>query len=106
MIAAMRHPLARPIVSIATFVLLVAALVQPAAAKSYSADRLDSIVRVLPGGSLEVTETLVLRFTDGTFREVFRELPDRRTDGVDVIRAEMDGEPLPFGNEPSPCTIG
>src|SRR3990170_1234256 len=71
----------------------------PAAAKSYSAERFDSIVRVLPDGTLDVTETVVFRFEDGTFREVFREIPVRRTDGIEVVRAEMEGQPLPRGTE-------
>ena len=71
----------------------------PAAAKSYSADRFDSVIRVLPDGTLDVTETVVFRFEDGTFSEVFREIPARRTDGIDVLRAEMGGQRLPFGNE-------
>ena len=40
-----------------------------------------------------------LRFESGTFREVFREIPARRTDGIEVMRAEMQGVPLPFGTE-------
>ena len=30
---------------------------------------------------------------------MFREIPVRRTDGIEVVRAEMQGEPLPFGTE-------
>ena len=71
----------------------------PASAKSYSADRFDSVVRVLPDGTLEVTETVVFRFEEGTFREVFREIPERLTDGIDVLSAEMNGAVLPAGTE-------
>jgi hypothetical protein len=78
---------------------LAAGAATPAAAKSYSAERFDAIVRVLPGGTLDVTETVVFRFEDGTFSEVFREVPRRRTDGIEIVRAEMDGQRLPFGNE-------
>ena len=67
-------------------------------AKSYTAERFDSAIRVLPGGDIEVDETLVLRFVDGTFTEVFRELPTRHTDGIEVISARMDERDLPFGN--------
>ena len=98
MICAMRHPSTRLIVALCAC-LFVAAFAQPAAAKSYSADRFDSVVRVLPDGSLDVTETVVFRFIDGTFKEVFREVPARRTDGVEIVRAEMDGQTMPFGNE-------
>jgi hypothetical protein len=80
-------------------ILFVVTCASPAVAKSYSADRFDSTVRVLPDGTLDVTETVVFRFEDGTFREVFREIPARRTDGIEVIRAEMQGEALPFGTE-------
>ena len=95
---AMRHHLRRLIASCACLFGLVASTA-PAEAKSYSADRFDAIVRVLPDGTLDVTETVVFRFEDGPFREVFREIPTRRTDGIDVVRAEMQGEPLPFGHE-------
>ncbi len=67
-------------------------------AKSYTAERFDSAIRVLPGGDIEVDETLVLRFVDGTFTEVFRELPTRHTDGIEVISARLDERDLPFGN--------
>jgi hypothetical protein len=99
MIGAMRHPIPRPAVAIAALALFIAAWAQPAAAKSYFAERFDSVVRVLPDGSLDVTETVVFRFTDGTFRQVFREVPARLTDGVNIVRAEMDGAVMPFGSE-------
>ena len=98
MIGAMRHSSTRLIVILCAC-LFGAAFAQPAAAKSYSADRFDSVVRVLPDGSLDVTETVVFRFIDGTFKEVFREVPVRRTDGVEIVRAEIDGQTMPFGNE-------
>jgi hypothetical protein len=78
----------------ALLVLLVAA---PADAKSYSAERFDVHIRVLTGGTIDVTETVVFRFDDGTFQHVFREIPTRRTDGVEIVRAAMDGRVLPFG---------
>jgi hypothetical protein len=100
MIPPMRHAFRRSIVvSACILVVFFAASVCQAAAKSYSADRFDATVRVLPGGTLDVTETVVFRFESGTFREVFREIPVRRTDGIEVVRAEMEGEPLPFGTE-------
>lgn len=94
----MRHAFRRSIV-VCACILLAAACARPAFAKSYSADRFDSTVRVLPDGTLEVTEMVAFRFQDGTFREVFREIPARRTDGIEVVRAEMQGQPLPFGTE-------
>jgi len=102
MISGMRPALPRPIGlprALCACALLLAFSATPAAAKSYSADRFDAIVRVLPDGTLDVTETVVFRFEEGTFREVFREIPVRRTDGIEILRAEMQGEPLPFGTE-------
>jgi hypothetical protein len=82
-------------------VLLVAGLTigaSPAVANTYSAERFDSRVRVLPGGALEVTETVVFRFESGTFDHVFREIPARRTDGIDIVSASLDGRPFPIGD--------
>jgi hypothetical protein len=100
MISAMQRAFMRSIVVCACIlVFFFAASASPAVAKSYSADRFDATVRVLPDGTLDVTETVVFRFESGTFREVFREIPVRRTDGIEVVRAEMEGDPLPFGTE-------
>jgi hypothetical protein len=99
MIGAMPHRSTRPILALCACVLIVAAVAKPAAAKSYSAERFDSVVRVLPDGGLDVTETVVFRFIDGTFKEVFREVPVRYTDAVTVVSAGMEGQTLPFGSE-------
>ena len=66
-------------------------LATPAVAKEYQADRFDVRIEVLPGGHLHVTETIVFRFVEGTFREVFRTVPTRRTDGIEFVpgRVEM-----------------
>lgn len=77
--------------------LLLVMSAAPAAAKSYLAERFDSHIRVLAGGSIEVTETVVFRFESGTFDHVFRDIPTRRTDGVEIVSATMDGRVLPFG---------
>jgi len=84
---------------IRTFLSLVLCLAAaaPAAAKDYRADRFDVRIEVQPGGSLEVTETIVFTFVDGTFREVFRTIPTRRTDGIEFFSASMDGVVLPQG---------
>lgn len=84
--------------AVALFALLVGGAL-PAAAKSYSAERYDSVIRVRGDGVLEVTETVRFRFEEGTFREVFREIPSRRTDGIEVVAASMQGKRLPFGTE-------
>lgn len=88
----------RPRTLILAFSLLL--FLAPAAhAKSYSADRYDARITVRPGGALEVTETVVFRF-DGTFREVFRRIPQRLTDGIQVTRVSMDGADFSRGKEP------
>ena len=79
--------------------LLALMVAVPAAAKTYSAERFDARIRILPSGALEIVETVVFRFEGGTFDHVFRDLSRRRTDDIEVISAEMDGRELPFGNE-------
>lgn len=79
------------------FAALLVTWAAPVEAKDYRADRFDATIDVQPGGSLRVTETIVFTFTDGTFREVFRVIPTRRTDGVEFIEASMDGRVLPPG---------
>ena len=78
----------------ALFVLLVAS---PSHASSYTAERFDSRIEVLPGGSLRVTETILFRFESGTFTKVFRTIPSRQTDGVEFVSAAMDGVDMPEG---------
>src|SRR5262245_24992289 len=78
-------------------VLLVLLSAVPVAAKSYSAERFDVHIRILPGGNVDITETVVFLFEDGSFQHVFREIPTRRTDGVEIVRAMMDGQVMPFG---------
>jgi Predicted membrane protein (DUF2207) len=68
------------------------------AAKSYSAERFDSHVRVMPGGALEVIETVAFRFESGTFDHVFLEIPARRTDGIEIVSASLDGRAFPIGD--------
>ena len=81
---------------------LVLALLLPATAyaKSYTAERFDSRIEVLPGGSLRIVETIVIRFEEGTFTFFFRTLPTRRTDGIEFVSASMDGRVLPSGDDP------
>jgi len=73
-------------------------IVPEAAARTYAAERFDSRIRILPNGSIEVVETVVFRF-EGEFKYVYRELSRRRTDDIEVVSAEMDGRPFPFGRE-------
>jgi hypothetical protein len=95
----MRPTFRRSVVVLCACLAFVTVWSNPAAAKSYSADRFDATVRVLPDGTLDVTETVVFRFEDGTFKEVFREIPARGTDGIEIVRAGIEGETLPFGTE-------
>ena len=80
--------------------LCITILAAPAAvvqAKSYSADRFDTRIEVLRGGSIRVTETVVLRFEDGSFTQFYRVIPTRNTDGITVESAAIDGMVLPPG---------
>jgi len=79
------------------FVLM--AIAASADAKSYSARRFESDIRVREGGALEVTETVVFSFENGTFDHVFREIPTRRTDGITFVAAAMDGRDFPVGSD-------
>lgn len=72
---------------------------QAPAAKSYSADRFDVDVVVQTDGSLQVTERLTLRFVGGPFTYVFRHLETDRTDGIDSIRASVDGVAFARGEQ-------
>ena len=78
--------------------LLCVGAAAPAAAKDYFASRFDSTIQVRDDGSLLITETIVFVF-DGTFRRVFRTIPTRRTDGIEVVSASMDGRPFDQGTE-------
>lgn len=88
---------------LATFLVLAAA--DFAAAKDYHAIRFDSRIEVQQGGGLKVVETIVFAFTDGTFREVFRTVPTRYTDGIEFVSAAMDGTVLPEGDDPGQVEV-
>ncbi len=85
--------------------LLLAAALPALASADYSAKRFDSRIRVLPGGDLEVTETVVFRFEGRTYTRVFREIRTRRTDGIEILSAAMDGRTLPAGTGPGSIEI-
>lgn len=67
------------------------------AAKDYRAERFDAEWVVGEDGALLVTETVVFRFDGGPFTFVYRELPLDYSDGIEVIEARLDGQPLPTG---------
>jgi hypothetical protein len=75
--------------------LLVAA---PAVAAGYKAQRFDSDIALQRDGAVRVTETIVFVFQSGTFTHVWREIPTDRTDGIEVLRAAMDGRPFSVGD--------
>jgi Predicted membrane protein (DUF2207) len=77
---------------------LALSIVPEAAAKTYTAERFDSRIRILPNGAIEVVETVVFRF-EGQFKYVYRELSRRHTDDIEIVSAEMDGRTLSFGSE-------
>ena len=84
------------LVSLAAAVL--AAAVHPAAAaKSYRAEHFHSRVVVEPGGSIVVTETIRFAFGPDEFTYVYRELPSRKTDGLTILDASLDGVPMTRG---------
>jgi len=87
--------------------ILLAALLLPvvASAKSYHAERYDVALDLQADGSLTVTETVVFNFTDGSFTRVFRELPTRRTDGLEILSVTLDGRALPPGQEPGQAQV-
>lgn len=71
-----------------------------AEARTYSAERYDSRVEILRGGAIRVTETVTLRFDEGTFSQFYRVIPARLTDGVEIVSASMDGQVMPMGDGP------
>ena len=85
--------------------LIIALSPTVAHAKDYTAERFDSRIEVLNGGSLRVTETIVIRFEEGTFTFFYRTLPTRRTDGIDFVTASMDGRVFPVGENPGQVEI-
>ena len=74
-------------------------------AKTYSADRYDARVELLRGGTIRVTETVTLRFDEGTFSQFYRLIPTRLTDGVEIVSASMDGHVMPRGDGPGHVEI-
>jgi hypothetical protein len=61
------------------------------ASKDFVWQRVDTTVAARANGSLGVTETLTLRYTGGPFTFAFRDLPERRLDGISNISLS-DGE--------------
>jgi hypothetical protein len=86
-------------------VLLLSAASPVLADGRHSADRYDSRIEILDGGTVKVTETVTVRFESGTFTQFYRAVPVGRTDGVEIISAAMDGERLRQGTGPGEFQI-
>ena len=84
---------------------LVLLLGIPAEARTSVAERFDTVLRVQRGGALEVTETLVMRFESGTFKELSRSLGGRKNDGVEVLDVWMDGRRIAIGDNPGQASL-
>jgi predicted membrane protein DUF2207 len=90
--------------------LLVACLLTPSPAAAagpgaYAAQRFDVNAKVLAGGNLDVTETITFEFQTGTFQRIWRDIPRSRTDGIEIIEAWMDGNPITRGEGPGHINV-
>lgn len=90
---------------LALFAAILFGALGAAEAKTYSAERYDSRIEVLPGGTLRVSESITLRFDEGTFTQFYRTIPARSTDGIEIVSASMDGHVLPSGEGPGHVQI-
>ncbi|PYR75123.1 MAG: hypothetical protein DMF86_16325 [Acidobacteria bacterium] len=73
--------------------------------KRYTAERFDVAARMLPAGSVNVTETIRFRFDEGTFSRVWREIPRRHTDGIAVVDVRLDGQRFEPGAGPGQFSV-
>ena len=69
------------------------------------AQRFDATITVLPGGDLEVTESVTFAFQSGMFEKVWREIPGRRTDGIEIVAATMDDKTVMPGEGPGHIVV-
>jgi hypothetical protein len=90
------HMLRRLVLAISLLFAAVPAL----ADGRYSADRYDSRIEILDGGTIKVSETVTVRFESGSFTRFYRAIPVRRTDGIEIVSVSMDGERLTPGTGP------
>ena len=63
--------------------------------KVYHWDYIHADLTVLPNGDLEVIETHRYVFDRGTFSFAYREIPLDRTEGIDQVWVEEDGQRIP-----------
>ena len=73
--------------------------------KYYEANRYDVKLQLDSRGVLTVTETTEFRFVVGPFTYVFREIADTETDGIENVKAWMDGQPCASGTGPGEVEI-
>jgi hypothetical protein len=85
------------ILASAVVAVLTAAVLPAVAAKSYRAERFHSRIVLEPGGAVVVTETVRFAFGPDAFTYVYRDLPTRKTDGLMILEASMDGVPMERG---------
>ncbi len=79
------------------FVALLLGLPSLAGARGVAADRYDVTIRAVDDGTIQVTETMRLQFSGGPFTYINREIPTRRSDGIEVLGASMDGHVMRRG---------
>jgi predicted membrane protein DUF2207 len=89
-----------------TLAVLLSLVAAPALADGrYSANRYDSRIELLGGGAIHVTETVVIRFESGSFTQFFRAIPVRMTDGIEIVSASIDDQPMTRGTGPGQFEI-
>jgi len=90
----------RLVILVSVLVAIVAAAAPASAAKDYRAERFHARIVVEPNGSIVVTETIRFVFGADSFTYVYRELTGRKTDGIMILGATMDGQPMMQGKQP------
>jgi hypothetical protein len=85
---------------LATACAVLPSLASAAGPGDYAARRFDVDVKVIDGGSLDVTETITFDFQSGEFKKVWREIPTSRTDGIEIVEAWMDDDRFTPGEGP------
>ena len=89
-----------PIAALAAALLVVLLALGCQRGKSYRAERFDVDVTLRADGVATITETVIFSFQGGPFTYAFREIPTRRTDGIEGIAVYEDGNPYTLGSGP------
>jgi hypothetical protein len=90
----------RLVALVSVLVAMVAAVAPASAAKDYRVERFHARIVVEPNGSIVVTETIRFVFGADSLTSVYRELTGRKTDGITILGATMDGQPMALGKQP------